>query len=125
MKLQATSLVAGVLVLVSAQVATPSTASAGLVVRATIWPNLDLTFSPKVFKRGTVVINVKNRSSQRHKFSIDGVTSGFVSPNRVVAMTVTFKRRGTYSATLADCGYPSTCVGGNPDVGPIGNVKVT
>jgi hypothetical protein len=124
-KLVATSLVAGALVLVSAQVATPSSARAGLVVRATIWPNLDLTFSPKAFKHGTVVFKVKNRSSQPHKFTINGVTSRYVRPQTVVALTVTFKRRGTYSATLADCGYPSMCTGGNPDIGPVGFIKAT
>jgi hypothetical protein len=121
----AASLVAGALMLVSTQVATPSPAKAGLVVRVTIWPNLDIIFSPKAFKRGTVVFKIKNRSSQAHRFQINGVTSANVRPHAVVALTVTFKRRGGYSGTLADCGYPSTCVGGNPDVGPVGYVKVT
>ena len=126
MKLVATSLVAGALMLVSTQVATPSPAKAGLVVvRATIWSNLGITFSPKVFKHGTVVIKVKNRSPQAHKFSINGVTSANIRPHTVVALTVTFKRRLTYSATLVDCGYPSMCVGGNPDTGAVGYVKVT
>jgi hypothetical protein len=124
-KFISTSLVAVVLTLASTQVATPSPATARLVVRAAIWPNLDITFSPKAFKHGTVVIKVKNRSSQTHKFTINGVTSANIRPRAVVAMTVTFKRRGTYQATLADCGYPSMCVGGNPDTGPVGGVKVT
>lgn len=130
MKLVATSLVAGALTLVSTQVATPSPAKAGVVVvRVAIWPSLDLTFSPKVFKHGTVVFKVKNRSPQAHRFVINGVTSANIRPLHVVALTVTFKRRGTYSATLADCGYPPTptCVGVgyDPDTGPVGNVKVT
>ena len=123
MKLVVTSLVAGALMLVSTQVATPSPATAGLVVHATIWPNLDITFSPKTIKHGAVVIKVKNRTSQAHKFSINGVTSANISPHAVVAMKVTFKRRATYTATLADCGYPSDCVGGNPDTGPVGNAR--
>src|SRR5258708_3631201 len=111
--------------LVSTQAAMPSPATTQVVVRATIWPNLDLIFSPKAFKHGTVVIKVKNRSSQTHRFTINGVTSANIGPHTVKAITVTFKRRGTYSATLPDCGYPPTCVGGNPDTGPVGYVKVT
>jgi hypothetical protein len=40
-------------------------------------------------------------------------------------VTVTFKRRAIYTATLADCGYPTTCIEGNPGSGPSGTVKVT
>ena len=125
MKFISTSLVAVALTLASTQVAAASPAKAQLVVRATIWSNLDITFRPAAFKHGTVVIQVKNRSPQTHKFAINGVTSKDVKPRGVVAVTVTFKRKGTYVATLADCGYPSMCVGGNPDTGPVGNVKVT
>ena len=125
MKLVATSFVVGALMLVSTQAATPSPATTPLVVRAAIWPNLIITFSPKAFKHGTVVIKVKNRSVEAHQFSINGVTSRGIKPLAIVAVTVTFKRRGTYSATLADCGYPVTCVGGNPDTGPVGYVKIT
>jgi hypothetical protein len=122
-KLVSTSLVVGVLMLASAQAASP--ASALLVVRATIWPNLIITFSPKAFPHGTVAIKVKNRTTQTHRFTINGVTSANIKPQTVALVTVTFKRRAIYTATLADCGYPSMCVGGNPDTGPIGNVKVT
>lgn len=124
MKFVSTSLVALVLTSASTQVATPSPAR--LVVKATIWPNLVITFSPKKFKHGTVVIKVKNRSSDPHQFTINGVTSAIIRPNALVAVTVGFKRPATYTATLPDCGYPSTCVGKNPsDASPIGNVKVT
>jgi hypothetical protein len=124
-KFVSASLVALVLASASTQVAMPAAPPAHTVVKATIWPNLIITFSPKKFKHGTVVIKVKNRSSQVHTFSINGVTSGDVNPHAVVAMTVKFKRPATYQATLADCGYPSHCEGGNPDTGPVGNVKVT
>ena len=125
MKFVSASLVAVVFALASTQVATPSTAAPRTVVRATIWPNLIITFSPKTFKRGTVVIKVKNRSSQVHKFSINGVTSANLGPHGVAAITVRFKRPAIYTATLPDCGYPSHCEGGNPDTGPVGSVKVT
>ena len=110
--------------MVSAQVATPSSAGAGLVVRATIWPNLDLTFSPKAFKHGTVAIKVRNRASQAHQFAINGVTS-YIKPHAAVVLTVTFKRRGVYTATLADCGYPP-CIVNGAEAGDVGSVvKVT
>ena len=125
MKLVSTSLVAGALMFASTQVATPSPAAAPLVVKAAIWPNLIITFSPKAFKRGTVAIKVKNRTSQTHQFAINGVTSKDIKPHTAGRLTVTFKRRGIYSATLADCNYPSTCFGGDPATGAVGSVKVT
>jgi hypothetical protein len=94
-------------------------------VRATIQPNLNLTFSPKAFKRGTVVFEVTNRSGAAHEFSINGVTSAAIGPGKTRPVTVTFKRAAIYTATLADCGYLSMCAGDNPDVGPIGSVKVS
>jgi len=109
----------------STQVAMPSPAAAPLIVKATIWANLVITFSPKAFKRGTVAIKVNNRTSQQHQFRINGVTSKNIKPHTAGLVTVTFKRRGVYSATLADCNYPSTCVGADPATGPVGNVKVT
>jgi hypothetical protein len=96
-----------------------------MVVSATVWPDLKITFSPKAFKHGTVVIKVKNRTSQDHRFSINGVTSRIIPAHAGAAMIVRFERPATYFATLADCGYLSPCVGGNPDVGPTGWVKVT
>jgi hypothetical protein len=122
-KFISTSLVAFALALAATQVAMPATTR--LVVHATIWPNLDITFSPKAFRHGSVVMEVKNRSSQAHQFSINGVTSPQIRPHGIVAVTVTFKRRATYTATLADCGYPFVCAGANPDLHPMGNVKVT
>jgi hypothetical protein len=126
-KFIATSLVAVILTLASTQVAAASTpAKAGLVVKATIWPNLIVTFSPKTFKHGKVVLKVKNRSPQAHQFSINGLTTK-VGPHAIVAVPVTFKRRATYAATLTDCGYPvnGACTGQNPDITPGGIVKVT
>jgi hypothetical protein len=111
--------------LASTQVAMPSPAAAPLIVKATVWPNLVITFSPKAFPRGTVAIKVKNRTPQSHKFTIDGVTSKSIPSHATGLVTVTFKRRGVYSATLADCNYPSTCIGGDPATGAVGNVKVT
>jgi hypothetical protein len=107
------------------QLAVPSPAKAPRVVKATIWPNLMITFSPKAFKRGKVVITVRNRTPQTHVFVINGVQSAAIRPRGVGRITVTFKRRAIYSATLADCGYPTKCFEANPGQGPIGNVKVT
>ena len=125
MKLASTGLVAGALMLASTQVATPSPAAAPPIVKATVWPDLVITFSPKAFKRGTVAIRVNNRTPQSHKFTINGVTSKSINAHTAGLVTVTFKRRGVYSATLADCNYPSTCIGGDPATGAVGNVKVT
>jgi hypothetical protein len=123
-KLVATSLVAGALMLASTQVATPSPAAAPLVVKATIWPNLIITFSPKAFLHGRVAIKVNNRAPQAHEFAINGVKS-FIKPHATVVLTVTFKRRGAYTATLADCGYPPCMVNGD-EAGSVGTlVKVT
>ena len=123
MKLASTSLVAGALMFASTQVATPATTP--LVIKATVWPNLVITFSPKAFKHGTVAIKVNNRTSQVHQFRINGVTSKSIKPHATRLVTVTFKRRGIYSASLADCNYPSQCVGGDPATGAVGTVKVT
>jgi hypothetical protein len=125
LKLASTSLAAGALMLASTQAAMPSPAAAPLIVKATIWPNLVITFSPKAFRHGTVAIKVRNRTSQPHEFRINGVTSKNIKPDTAGLVTVTFKRRGIYSATLADCNYPSTCVGADPATGPVGNVRVT
>src|SRR5580765_4693282 len=116
MKLVATSVVAAFLLLGSAQVAAP--AEAPVVVRATIWPNLNITFYPNKFKHGTVTVRVKNRTDSAHDFSINGVTLKKVKPSKVGAMTVTFKRRGIYSATLPDCTYLSPCSLRSSDVTP-------
>ena len=68
---------------------------------------------------------VKNRTTKQHQFTIDGVTWSWIKPHKVVTSTVTFKRRGTYTATLPDCGYLSMCTPTARDAGPIGYVKVT
>ena len=120
-----TGLAAGVFVLASTQVATSSRVAAPVVVRATIWPNLKITFSPPMFKRGTVTMKIKNRTTQTHLFMINGVTSAGIKPHGAVLMKVMFKRRAIYAATLADCGYPTMCIEGIPGAGPTGNVKVT
>ena len=122
MKFVATGLVAATFVLCAAQVAAPATAP--VVVRATIWPNLIITFSPKTFDHGTVVLKVKNRTDSKHKFSINGVTTPMIKPHTTASMTVNFKLRAIYTATLPDCTYASTCT---PIAGtsPIGSVKVT
>src|SRR5262249_60607459 len=112
--------------LLSTQTATPSPAAAPVVVKATIWPNLVITFSPKAFKRGTVAIKVMNRAPRLHQFAINGVTSASTKPNAAVVVTVTFKRRGIYTTTLPDCGYPPCVVNGDETAGSVGSlVKVT
>jgi len=95
------------------------------VVNVAILPNLDMTFSPPKFRRGTVVFKVKNTTKAAHQFGINGVTSRFIRPNRTGSITVVFKIPSLYVATLPDCGYLSLCVGGNPDQGPKGHVTVT
>ncbi len=127
MKLVSTSLVAGALMLVSTQAATPSPAAAPLVVKATISPNLIITFSPKTFPHGKVAIKVMNRASQAHQFAINGVMSAGIKPNAAVVVTVTFKRRGIYTATLADCArYPPCHIANGDTGGDVGSVvKVT
>jgi hypothetical protein len=122
MKFVATTVLAAGLLLGSTQAAAPADAPA--VVRATIWPNVNITFSPNKFTHGTVVMKVKNRTDSAHTFSINGVTWPKIKPHTIVGMKVTFKRRGVYSATLPDCTYLSPC-SLRPDVSPIGTVKVT
>ena len=119
------SLATGALMVASTQAAAPSPVAAPQIVRATIWPNLVITFSPNTFKRGTVALKVRNRAPQTHQFAINGVTSPGIRPNATVMLTVTFKRRAVYSATLPDCGYPPCIVGGNNAAGTVGTVKVT
>ena len=123
-RLVTTSLVAALLMLASTAAALPSRTTSPLVVRATIWPNLVITFSPKTFKRGTVHMEVKNRTAHTHQFAINGVTWKSVKPHKVAAGTVTFKRPGIYQATLPDCGYLSMCTPTAQDTGPTGSVKV-
>ena len=122
MKLVCTSLVLVALAFASTEAATSSAASRPAVVNATIWPNLVITFSPKAFKHGPVVLKVTNRSHGAHQFSINGVTTRAIAPRTSVSVRVTFKRPATYTATLADCGYLSRCAGADT---PIGNAKVT
>ena len=110
MKLVSTSLVAGALMLASTQVATPSPATTPLVVKATILPNLVITFSPKAFKHGTVAIKVKNRAPQAHQFAINGVSSAYIKPHAAVVVTVTFKQRAVYSATRWPTAATRACV---------------
>jgi len=125
LKLFSTGLVAVALMLATASAALPSTAARGKLVHATIWPNLLVTFSPATFKHGTVVIEVKNKTPIPHQFSIDGVTSASVKPGGSVSVTVTFKRKAVYTATLPDCGYPNPCALPPGHTSPGGNVKVT
>jgi hypothetical protein len=120
LKFVLTSLVLVALAFASTQAASPATAP--VVVKATIWPNLVITFSPNTFKHGTVVIKVKNGALRAHRLSINGVTTKSIEPHTIVSATVTFTRRATYTATLADCGYLSRCAGRDT---PSGNVKVT
>jgi len=117
------TIVASLAVLGSPAVAT--SAKAAPVVKAVIQRNLNITFSPATFKHGLVAIRITNLSTQTHRFLIGGVASTWVSPHRTVTVKVTFKKKATYLATLSDCGYLSLCVGGNPDIGPTGYVKVT
>jgi hypothetical protein len=109
----------------AAQLAEPAMASTPLIVRATIWPNLKITFYPKTFKHGAVVMRVNNLAKLTHQFTIDGVTWSSVKPNAVVARPVDFKRRGIYVATLPDCGYLSACAPTARSNLPTGFVKVT
>ena len=119
----ATFVAAGFL-LVAVPIGAPASADAQLV-RATIWPNLVITFSPKTFRHGTVLMRVKNRTSSAHEFMINGVTWRRIRPHASVTNSVTFKRRGIYQATLPDCGYLSMCAPTAGDSGPTGRVRVT
>ena len=126
MKLALSSLAVSVVVLASTLAATSSAATEPAVVKATIWPNLIITFSPSKVKRGTVVFKIKNRATAAHEFSINGATTAKIKPHGSSSLTVTFKRRATYSATLPDCGYPQPCgAGSSTETAPTGNVKVT
>lgn len=128
LKFVSTSLVLVAFMLVvgcGAQALTPSRANAP-VVKVTIQPNLLITFSPKEFKHGTVVLKVNNRTDNAHPFTINGVTTKSIKPHTIMAVTVTFKRPSIYAASLPDCGYLSLCEGAaRPEVGAIGQVKVT
>ena len=123
MKLVSTGVTAVVLLLAATGVA--AQASPPRVVNVAILHNLDMTFSPPKFKRGTVVFKVKNTTRHAHKFGINGVTSRLIRPNATASITVVFKIPSLYVATLPDCGYLSMCVGGDPDQGPKGLVTVT
>jgi hypothetical protein len=95
------------------------------IVNVTIMPNLDIKFSPRKFKRGTIVFKITNTTKAAHQFGINGVTSTSIRPNKTRLVKVVFKIPSLYIATLPDCGYLSMCVGGNPDHGPKGHVTVT
>jgi len=125
LKYLTTGLVAVALMLASASAALPAPAKGGKVLHATIWPNLVVTFSPTTVKRGTVVIEVKNRTPSAHQFSIAGVTSASVKPNHIISMTVKFTRKAIYTATLPDCGYPNPCDLPPGHTSPGGGIKVT
>ena len=99
-------------------------ASPPRVVNVAILPNLDMTFSPPKFKRGTVVLKIKNTTKAAHQFGINGVTSRLIRPNATGSITVVFKIPSLYVATLPDCDHLSMCAGGNPE-GPKGHVTVT
>jgi hypothetical protein len=124
-KLAPVGVVAAVAALTSAAVAPALPLKHSAVVVTTISPALTITFTPKALPVGTVVFKVHNRSSQEHEFSIDGVTSGWIQSHGSTSLTVRFKRPALYTATLADCGYLSTCAGGNPDRGTNGYLRVT
>jgi hypothetical protein len=111
-------------VFVSTHSATPSPTSAPAIVRVTISPDLLITFSPKTFKRGTIVFKITNRNNRAHSFMINGVTTKVINPNATLSARVTFKQPSIYTAALPDCGYLSRCPE-RPDTGAIGSVKVT
>jgi hypothetical protein len=124
-KLVAVGVVAAVVGLSSAAVAPALPLKHSAVVVTTISPTLTITFAPKALPVGTVVFKVHNASSQEHEFSIDGVTSAWIKSHGSGSLTVRFKRPALYTGTLADCGYLSTCAGGNPDRGYNGYLRVT
>jgi len=124
LKVVAAALVAVTLMLVVVPVGAPTGMGNSLVVKATIWPNLVITFSPTKFNRGTVRLQVKNRTSAAHEFMINGVTWHWIKPHTASSNSVTFKRRGVYQATLPDCGYLSMCAPTARDSGPVGLVRV-
>ena len=125
LRLAAAALVAASLMLAVVPVGASRRAGAQLVVNATIWPNLVITFSPGKFKRGTVLMRVKNRTGSAHEFMINGVTWQRIKPHTAASNSVTFRRRGIYQATLPDCGYLSMCAPTAGDSGPTGLVRVT
>jgi hypothetical protein len=92
---------------------------------ATIAPDLGLTISPKSFRHGTVVIEIRNESRQAEKFEMNGVTSRWVYPHRTGSITVTFKHPAVYEATLPECGFMSTCIGQGADNTPGAPATVT
>jgi hypothetical protein len=92
---------------------------------ATIAPDLGLTMSPKSFRHGTVIIEIKNESSQAEKLEMNGVTSGWVYPHRTGSITVTFRRPAIYEANLPECGFLSTCIGQGAENTPGTSARVT
>jgi len=139
LKIVRTSLVALILALAATQVGTAATPKKPTRIKATIWPNLVITFSPKTFPRGTWEVSVKNRTPNRHQFTIAGVNWDFIPANQTASKKVKFKFKATYTATLPDCGYPGSAevpgdsamdaakaaCGLRPEPGPVGEVKVT
>jgi hypothetical protein len=124
-KLVLAGLVVAAVMLASTEAAMPSPANAPRIVTVTISPTLTITFSKSTFSRGKVVFKIKNQAKQLHQFMINGARTKNIPPHRSASLTVVFKRPSIYQATLPDCGYVSSCVGGNPDNSPIGLVKVT
>jgi len=88
--------------------ATPQLASASatsvprVAVRAVIWPNLVITVAPKVFKKGTVVLKVKNRDSSAQQVEIDGSETQIIEPGETGRILVTFRKPGFYTFALPD-----------------------
>jgi hypothetical protein len=124
MKLGSVGVVAVLVALAAAAVAAAALVKHSTLVLTTISPTLKITFAPKTVRLGTAVFKVVNGSVQAHEFTIDNVTSRWIPPHGSGSITVTFKRPAVYQATLPDCGYLSTCVGGNPDTGPTGYLNV-
>lgn len=104
--------------LLSVQIAS---ASSPPVAKAVIWSNLTITVSPKAVKPGTVVFKIRNRDLRRHSFAIDGYTSASIKPNKVVTMTVIFKKPGIYFFTLGDADAASEV--GTKQVGGVLKVR--
>ena len=98
-----------------------ATSARPLVVHITIWPNLDITVAPKSFRRGTVLLAIKNRDRVPRAFSINGLETRKIEPHKILRTRVTFTRADVYSFTLP--GYVPTPETGWKSVG--GRLKVT
>jgi len=95
------SAIAGILAIPGLASASP-TRVPRVAVRAVIWPNLVITVAPKVFKKGTVVLKVKNRDSSAQQVEIDGSETQIIEPGETGRMLVTFTKPGFYTFALPD-----------------------